>query len=70
MYIFILIRRQYVKKCGQLYDEKATTEQTRVEQLESAKGTMKVETCSTCIAIYLLFYNSKNQFDFDVFAYR
>ena len=36
------VRRQYVKKCGELYDEKATTDKTRMKELESAKGTMKV----------------------------
>ena len=31
-----------MKKCGELYDEKAVTEETRVKRMESAKDTMKV----------------------------
>ena len=42
-----------MKKCGELYDEKATSEQSRVEQLESAKGTMKVEIIENNIKTYV-----------------
>ena len=35
-------RRLYTKKCDQLFEEKANTEFSRLEQLTSAKQTMKV----------------------------
>ncbi|XP_064598499.1 repetitive organellar protein-like [Liolophura sinensis] len=38
------LRRLYVKKCGQLFDEKALTEQKRLEGLQTAKDTMQTLT--------------------------
>ena len=39
-------RRLYVKKCGELFDEKVESENTRMDSLQSAKDAMKVCTSS------------------------
>ena len=43
--VIMYCRRLYVKKCGELFEEKTVTDQSRMDQLASAKETMKVGYC-------------------------
>ena len=43
--LFVFFRRLYVKKCGQLYDEKVNVELDRVKRVQSAKEVMQVGDC-------------------------
>ena len=42
--LLVIDRQLYMKKCGELVDEKTLSEQAFGEQLDSAKQTMKVRT--------------------------
>ena len=50
----LFCRRLYVKKCGQLFDEKAVSEVHRMDQLTSAKETMKVTINQDFVSIYIV----------------